>query len=109
MRSLVRALLRGQGGSVGFRVGGHGPVAGPPVFAPAFGTPLAFKETGVARMPSSRCKQCNQPLVDIDNYGERIIGCIKCNRWTWRGSKQPIELPVDDLEALKLASRRCRT
>jgi hypothetical protein len=54
----------------------------------------------------SRCKQCDQPLVEIDNYGERLIGCIECNRWTWRGSKQPIELPVDDLEALKLASRR---
>jgi hypothetical protein len=56
---------------------------------------------------SSRCKQCDQPLVEIDNYGERLIGCIECNRWSWRGSKQPMEVPEDDLEALKavVASR----
>ena len=54
-------------------------------------------------MPSNRCKQCDQPLVEIDNYGERLMGCIKCNRWTWRGGKQPIELPESDLEALKQA------
>jgi uncharacterized Zn finger protein (UPF0148 family) len=53
-------------------------------------------------MTSSHCKQCDQPLVEIDNYGERLIGCIECNRWTWRGSKRPIELPEDDLEALKV-------
>ena len=51
-------------------------------------------------MPS-RCKQCNQPLVEIDNYGERLLGCIECNRWTWRGSKRLIELPEADIEALK--------
>jgi len=62
-------------------------------------------------MPSSRCKQCDQPLVEIDNYGERLIGCIECNCWTWRGSKQPIELPQDDLEALRAAAGRkqCRS
>jgi hypothetical protein len=68
MQWLVRASLREPGGSVGFREAGHGPVAGLPVFAPAFGMPLAFKETGVGRMPSSRCKQCNQPLVEIDHW-----------------------------------------
>lgn len=50
---------------------------------------------------SISCKQCNQPLVEIDNYGERLIGCTECNRWTSRASKQAIELPMDDLEALK--------
>jgi hypothetical protein len=25
-------------------------------------------------------KQCNQRLVEIDHYGERLIGCINCNR-----------------------------
>jgi hypothetical protein len=23
-------------------------------------------------MPSNRCKQCNQPLVEIDHWGERL-------------------------------------
>jgi hypothetical protein len=26
-------------------------------------------------MPSSRCKQCDQPLVEIDHWGERLTGC----------------------------------
>jgi hypothetical protein len=52
-------------------------------------------------MRSGRCKQCNQRLVEIDNYGERLIGCIECNRWTWRGSKRAIELPEGDVEALR--------
>jgi hypothetical protein len=58
-------------------------------------------------MSSSRCKQCNQRLVEIDNYGERLIGCIECNRWSWRGSKRLMELPENDLEALRavVASR----
>jgi DNA-directed RNA polymerase subunit RPC12/RpoP len=46
-----------------------------------------------------RCKQCNQPLVEIDNYGERLIRCIECNHW--RASKQPIELPEEDIQALR--------
>jgi len=44
-------------------------------------------------------------LVEIDNYGERLVGCIKCNRSTWRGGKQLIELPEPDLEALKQERR----
>ena len=32
-------------------------------------------------LSSSRCKQCDQPLVEIDHWGERLVGCIKCNLW----------------------------
>jgi hypothetical protein len=32
-------------------------------------------------MQSSRCKQCNQPLVEIDHWVEHLSGCSKCNRW----------------------------
>jgi hypothetical protein len=52
-------------------------------------------------MPSSRCKQCDRPLVEI----EPLLGCIECNRWTWRGSKREIELPEADLEALKAVNK----
>jgi len=38
---------------------------------------LAYLEA----MPSSRCKQCDQPLVEIDHWGERLMGCPRCNRW----------------------------
>src|SRR6187455_2933567 len=110
MQWLARAAPVGQDGLIGCRATERGRVLVPPASALAFGPPFAFEtKRGLSLMPSSRCKQCNQRLVEIDNYGERLIGCIECNRWTSRGSKQPIELPVDDLEALKLARRRCRT
>jgi hypothetical protein len=33
---------------------------------------------------------------------ERLVGCIECNRWNWRGSNRLfMELPEEDLEALK--------
>jgi hypothetical protein len=33
--------------------------------------------------------------------GERLIGCIECNCWSWRGSDRLImELPEEDLAAL---------
>ena len=33
---------------------------------------------------------------------ERLVGCIECNRWSWRGSNRLfMELPEEDLEALK--------
>jgi hypothetical protein len=52
----------------------------------------------------SRCKQCDEPLVEIDNYSERLIGCIECNQWTWRGSKRLIALPHRMLLAMRRAS-----
>jgi hypothetical protein len=71
MQWLARAMPTGLDGSIGFGAAGLGPVRGRPVSALVFGMPLASKETGVGRMPSSRCKQCNQPLVEIDHWGER--------------------------------------
>ena len=31
-------------------------------------------------MPSNCCKQCNQPLVEIDHWGGQLTGCPNCNR-----------------------------
>ena len=33
-----------------------------------------------------RCPRCNGPLIEIDRFGERLVGCIECNRWTWPDS-----------------------
>ena len=42
------------------------------------------------------------PLIEIDPYGERLVGCIECNRWSWRGSDRLfMELPEEDIEALR--------
>jgi hypothetical protein len=48
------------------------------------------------------CSQCHAPLMEIDHYGERLVGCIECNRWSWRGSqKLLLELPDDDIDRIE--------
>jgi hypothetical protein len=49
---------------------------------------------------STHCSQCNGPLIEIDFYGERSVGCIECNRWT-RDGWLFIDLPEEDIEALR--------
>ena len=34
-----------------------------------------------------RCPRSNGPLIEIDRFGERLVGCIECNRWTWPDSE----------------------
>jgi len=46
-----------------------------------------------------RCPSCKFSIIEIDHYGERLVGCIECNRWSWPGSNRLImELPEEDLE-----------
>jgi len=33
------------------------------------------------------CPDCQRSLIEIDHYGDRLIGCVKCNRWGWPGSE----------------------
>ena len=45
---------------------------------------------------------CRRPLIEIDYYGERLIGCVECNRWGRpRDDTLPMQLLEDDLEALR--------
>jgi hypothetical protein len=44
------------------------------------------------------CDHCQQPLIEIDLYGERWIGCANCNRWGKPGdAKLVMELSEEDL------------
>jgi hypothetical protein len=48
------------------------------------------------------CAHCHRPLIEIDHYGERLVGCIECNRWGRPGDDTlPMQLREDDLEALR--------
>ena len=29
-----------------------------------------------------RCHNCGQELMEIDKRGERLTGCVECNRWS---------------------------
>ena len=48
------------------------------------------------------CPHCHRQLIEIDYYGDRLIGCIECNRWGRPGDATlPMQLREDDLEALR--------
>jgi len=50
-----------------------------------------------------RCPRCAGPLSEIDRFGERLVGCTECNRWTWPDSGECISLslPQDDLISVR--------
>jgi hypothetical protein len=55
----------------------------------------------------NHCLHCHRPLIEIDHYGERLIGCIECNRWGRSGDDTlPMQLMEEDLEALRATRRR---
>jgi len=40
------------------------------------------KRTAVASDDVGRhLRYCHRTLIEIDHYGERLVGCIECNRW----------------------------
>jgi hypothetical protein len=58
----------------------------------------------MSNIPITNCNFCGLPVIDIDHYGERLIGCVDCNRWSWEGSERDrlfMELPEEDIEALR--------
>jgi hypothetical protein len=53
------------------------------------------------------CDHCQQPLIEIDLYGERWIGCANCNRWGKPGdAKLVMELSEEDLTAVRERVKR---
>jgi hypothetical protein len=50
--------------------------------------------------PSTRCKQRDQPLVEIDHWGERLTGCPTCNGWQ-AATGEWCRLAPDDIKALR--------
>jgi hypothetical protein len=47
------------------------------------------------------CDRCHQPLIDIDYYGEQLVGCIECNCWRGGKSEFLFYLSVEDFQALR--------
>jgi hypothetical protein len=48
------------------------------------------------------CPYCNGALIEIDHFGESLVGCIDCNRGGRPGDDKLImELMESDLEALR--------
>jgi hypothetical protein len=54
----------------------------------------------VVRM--ERCHNCDQELIEIDNRGQRLTGCLTCNLWSAGDRKRWTRLSEEDLRALHL-------
>src|SRR4030095_15679997 len=51
------------------------------------------------------CSECHGPLIEIDYYGLRLIGCIECNCWGWQAA---MEVAEEDMDALRERVRRAK-
>jgi hypothetical protein len=47
-----------------------------------------------------RCPQCEEPIIEIDHYGERLFGCVTCNCWMGE-DKILMQLNEADITALR--------
>jgi hypothetical protein len=54
---------------------------------------------------SSYCFECKRPLVEIDNRGHRLRGCLTCNIWWSLKGGGAVKLSVEDLQALQQLRR----
>ena len=48
----------------------------------------------VSHPTMSACPHCHHPLIEIDHSGERLIGCIECNRWGRLSDLIPVTIPA---------------
>ena len=46
------------------------------------------------------CHDCGREVVEIDNRGEHLTGCLTCNLWATEEGKRWVRLSVEDLRAL---------
>jgi hypothetical protein len=50
---------------------------------------------------TSYCFECKRPLIEIDNRGQRLHGCMTCNIWWPLRGAEMVKLSVEDLQALQ--------
>jgi transposase len=64
---------------------------------PAYVKPYVKRQTRLIHAPAAMDR-----LYEIDRFGERLIGCVECNLWTWPTSQNvSMALPEEDLGALR--------
>jgi len=71
---------------------------------PRSGLPIWHGIFKFARMSASEmdgCNRCKRPVVEIDHYGERLVGCVGCNRWMAADTGLCAALPIEEISALR--------
>ena len=53
------------------------------------------------RVVTGTCHVCKQPLIEMDNRGQRLTGCMTCNIWWSLTGGGAVKLSVEDLYALQ--------
>jgi len=53
---------------------------------------------------SMLCHECKQPLIEIDNRGQQLSGCLTCNIW-WTADGGKVRLSEEDVAALHTLRR----
>jgi hypothetical protein len=46
-----------------------------------------------------RCNRCGASLIQIDHHGNRLTGCLACNRWQGDVNAFVVEVEVEDWTA----------
>ena len=47
-----------------------------------------------------RCHNCGQEIIEIENDGLRLSGCLTCNLWASADGDRWVRLSEEDLRAL---------
>ena len=48
-----------------------------------------------------KCKRCSGTLIEIEDRGTRLIGCLDCNDWRSTDGLRRVKLADDDVGALR--------
>ena len=52
-------------------------------------------------MMQGKCKRCSDTLIEIEDHGTRLIGCLDCNDWRSIDGLRRVKLADDDVGALR--------
>lgn len=52
-------------------------------------------------MMQGKCKRCSGTLIEIEDSGTRLIGCLDCNDWRSIDGLRRVKLADDDVGALR--------
>ena len=55
--------------------------------------------TSLPQDTANTCRECKQPVIEIDNRGQHLTGCMTCNIW-WSADDEKVRLSEEDLAAL---------